>query len=111
MQTSTERMSYQNPPATDEAIPFGTAITPPTADHRLSKRMITIVVASIMVVAGGTVWMQGDPLGGLVRYDPYPLPGCWPEGKFCITCDKCCCGNIGGYCAPKSPYNKCRDHK
>ena len=59
MQTSTERMTYQNPPATDEAIPFGTAITPPTADYRLSTRMMAIGVVSIMVVAGGrTVWMQ-----------------------------------------------------
>ena len=59
MQTSTERMSYQNPPATDEAIPFGTAITPPTADYRLSTRMMAIGVVSIMVVAGGrTVWRQ-----------------------------------------------------
>ena len=62
MQTSTERMSYQNPPATDEAIPFGTAITPSanttTAGQR-SKRMIAIGVVSIMVVAGGrTVWRQ-----------------------------------------------------
>ena len=63
MQTSTEIMLYQNPPATDEAVPFRTAITPPTAGHRLSTRMIAIVVASIVLVAGGTVWMQGDPRG------------------------------------------------
>ena len=113
MQPSTEMMSYQKSHVTDEVVPFGTAITPPTAGHRLSTKMIAIVAAGTMlVVAGGTVWMQdisspynyssgsfktvdGDltsEYGGAVGDD------CWPKGTACIyfwpvfTCQNCCSG-------------------
>ena len=74
-------LSYQNSPnSIDEdeetTLPFGTSIlsqpTTMTTGHDLSKRMIVIVAAGMMlVVAGGTVWMQD---GGL-SYNPSSAEG------------------------------------
>ena len=67
MQPSTE-MTYQNPPIINEdgtAVPIGTTITPTTTKntgHRLSKRMIAIIVAgALMLVPYGAVLLwDGD---------------------------------------------------
>ena len=81
MQPFSEMLSYQNSPnSIDEdeetTLPLGTTIlsqpTTMTTGHHLSKRMIAIVAAGMMlVVAGGTVWMQE---GGL-SYTPSSAEG------------------------------------
>lgn len=70
MQPFSEMLSYQNSPKSideDEEtnLPLGTTILPQpttmTTGHHLSKTMIAIVAAGIMlVVAGGAVWLQDD---------------------------------------------------
>ena len=59
MQPSTEIMAYQNHHVTDNDVPIVTSIRPPTTAGQRSKRMIAVVAAGIMLLAG-VVLMQDD---------------------------------------------------
>ena len=101
-------MSYQNPPIIKKdgtAVPLGMTITPPmmtTAGQR-SKRMIAIVAAGIMLVAGAVLMQDGgssyknlsgsgsitSTAEGLVVAPPKECGSCYgagAEGECCNTC-------------------------
>ena len=59
MQPSTEIMTYQNPHVPDNDVPIVTSIRPPTTAGQRLKRMIAVVAAGIMLLAG-VVLMQDD---------------------------------------------------
>ena len=108
MQPSTEMMSYQNPPIIKKdgtAVPLGMTITPPmmTTTGQRSKRMIAIVAAGIMLVAGvvlvhdgGSSYHHLSRIGsiastaeGFVVAPPIKCGSCYGAGVESECCDTC----------------------
>ena len=103
MQPSTEIMTYQNPHVTDNDVPIVTSIRPPTTAGQRSKRMIAVVAAGIMLVAGvvlvhdgGSSYHHLSRIGsiastaeGFVVAPPIKCGSCYGAGVESECCDTC----------------------